>query len=70
MTTRDHNEGVESAIALQRLLIWDNTHGLPVIYSSRAQLSLTEGNVHENISPSTSGGILLSGESIALVRSR
>jgi hypothetical protein len=65
--TRDHNEGVARETALQRLLICVNSHGLrPISIPLEFKASLTEGNVNENISPSISGGIFLSGDRTAL----
>jgi hypothetical protein len=70
MTTLDHNEGIERETALQRLLIWVNSHGLCAIsILPTFKASAMEGNVREKISQSTSG-ILLSGAGTALLRVR
>jgi hypothetical protein len=58
---RDHNEGVERDTALQWALMCVNTQGLSAILNLPLPV---EGSVHEKISPSTSGGSLLSGERI------
>jgi hypothetical protein len=54
MTTRDHNEGIERETALQRPLVWVNSHGLCAISILPAfKASAMEGNIHEKILPST-----------------
>jgi hypothetical protein len=71
MTTRDHNEGVDTETALQRLQTCVNNQGLrTMLIPFPLRAALNEGTVNANISPSISGGIRRSGERIALLRFR